>query len=121
MSKKTKSGRGSFGSFKGFFNYNLSQADKTAVKKLELDKTAVYSRILDLLESGYKVSVSWPDGRNTYFVTATGKSAPCPNMGRALTMRHSDLEKAVTAVWHVVAVVYDWEEWPADDEYDVGW
>ena len=121
MTNTSKNKGRSFGGFKGFFNYFLSEADKTAVKSLDLDSEAVVGRILDLLARGYKISVSAPKNGVTYFVTATGKGAECANADRALTMRHSGLEVAISALWHVIAVVYDFAEWPEEEEDLYDW
>lgn len=121
MSKKTKVSSGSYGDFRGFFNYQLTESDKAAIRGVAHEDESVLSCMWDLLSSGYKLSLSKPKDGSTYFFTAIGREEDNPNHNRAFTVRHVQLGVAVVAAWHVIDTVYDYGEWPDEQEDPYDW
>lgn len=100
-------------SWKGFVNVYLNAADKKAIKH----NLATPEEVMGLLEAlsgdGYKVSVTYSEKGGFYTVTAYGNDPSCINAGWAMSLRHSDLVVAFSALRHVVemeGVSGDWSE-----------
>jgi hypothetical protein len=97
--------------WKGSYNYYLTSADKTGIKKLSVKSEDVLARWRELMDRGYKCSATADTLERFYTVTAFANQDHVPNAGYSLSLRHSDFFVAVNAVWFVVAEKYNWEMW----------
>lgn len=83
--------------WRGFVNVELTDTQKKAVKATLGEGAAHWTRVLDLVSDGHKLSVSW-DERNTSFVFAmTCRDPQDDNRGLTLTARGGSLASAVAA------------------------
>lgn len=111
--KKTKKNRGivvAKAKWAGFVNVYLAKTEKQSCKDNQLSNDQIYELILNLTEMGYKVSQSWSEPGGFFTVTCYGQLADNPNAGLAMSLKHSDLVIAFTALEHCLAEAgYDTE------------
>lgn len=110
------------GAWKGFFNFYLEDGQKAAIKKLSMAGPATVSRMVELADAGYKVSVAYSVDQSAYFATATGSKGQIENRGWSLTQAHSDFAVALACLWFIVFEIYNGSAWPVEasssDDYD---
>jgi hypothetical protein len=102
--------------WKGFYNYDLTAEEKKLVKTeykgwLKQQK-GMQGMLEDIVCRGHKVSITiLPDG-SAYIVSATG-TALSQNEGITTSQRHRFLDVALCALFYVVAIQFEWGEWPS--------
>lgn len=98
-------------SWRGFVNVYLRPGDKAAIKQNLLDAEGFVQLVDTLATSGYKVSVAYSESGGFYTVTAYGNDWGSKNAGLALSLRHSDLIVAYSALNYVLDNVDPNEGW----------
>lgn len=96
----------------GFVKVYLTPAEKKQIKAELMQEDHVLQFIDDMAKGGYKVSVSYSEAGNFYSVTAYGNTLDNVNAGWAMTLRHSDLQTAFTALafsHEYKGIMGDWE------------
>jgi hypothetical protein len=123
VKKNVKKAAGGRIEWLGSYNYYLTTADKAGIKKLSIKSDDVLARFQELVDSGYKVSVTLDSEERFYTVTAFASQRTSPNAGYSMSLRHSDSLVAINALWHVVATVMTWERWEnlGQDELPFNW
>lgn len=106
----------------GFFNYYLGEADKAGIRTLVDDKKrpSLDSVLTEMVSQDYKVTTSRNESSDSYICSVTGKSG-CINQGYTFSINHLDLVTAIYAVWFVCSEVYEWGEWPVDENQVPNW
>lgn len=106
----------------GFFNYYLNETEKTGIRTLVDDKKrpSLDSILHEMLSHDYKVTVSRNDSSDAFVCSITGKPG-CVNQGYTYSLNHVDLVTSVYAVWFICSEVFDWLEWPVDENQVPNW
>lgn len=87
--------------WQGFVNVYLTKQEKSHVKDNPLDYADALQFLSDASQAGYKVSITWTEPPGFFTVTLYGNRPGHPNAGWAMSLRHSDLLTAISAVHHV--------------------
>lgn len=82
----------------GFVNVYLSPSEKKQVSENLLDVAGIFHTIQRIVDDDYKLSITYTDGGGFYTVTVYGQWSDRPNAGMAMSMRHSQLDVAMTAL-----------------------
>lgn len=111
------------GEFKGFINPQIGDEVKTAVKALDLTAPHTVARLVELSQSGLKVSLRWNDKQDSFMVTLYDQREATDSKGYAMTLFHSDLSVAIALAWFLQETVYTWEGWGkwVQPSFDVDW
>lgn len=104
--------------FKGYARFELNAAHKAAIGRLFQEELSIWVLMERLAEHGYKVSFTYRDAQDAFQVTAYGNVPDNPNAGYALSFWHSDITKAISALYFVIAEVYQWSGWDNLNGYD---
>lgn len=99
--KKTKSaeeGVLSKAKWGGFVNPRLTSQEKEAVKRKLLGYEDCMQFLLDAANDGYKVSIAYSIPEDVFTVSLTGVYNERPNPGLTMSMRHKEIEVAITAL-----------------------
>ena len=83
----------------GFCNVYLSNEEKKQIKKEEFSPEWYFEFIQGLADAGYKVSVTYSELGKFYSASVTGQYQERPNAGVCMSLKHSDLSVALTALW----------------------
>lgn len=83
--------------WKGFVNVELSDAQKPLVKALMSDMPRCWVVVWDLVDAGYKLTISNDATHNSYNVSMTCRNLKDRNMGLTLTGRGGTVEGAVAS------------------------
>jgi len=110
-SRKTPNKKPTKASWKGFINISLSNTHKQAIKDNTLGINEAYSFLESIGLEGYKVSLSCEPDSSTWTVAVTQSYSHLPNPGYAFSMRHKDLQVAISAVYYVHVVMSDHGDW----------
>lgn len=97
----------------GFVNVYLSPEEKKQIKKELFTFEGCLLFLQEAGEAGYKVSLSYSQADGVWTVTLTGQYRELPNAGLSMSMRHKDVEVAITALWwcyHQAGAKGSWEE-----------
>jgi hypothetical protein len=91
--KRGQSGNGKrpTNDFLGFIDIQLSEADKASLDRAHFESEDAFSFIEEMLEDGYKISISSDPAHKSVIVTATGRNSDDPNYGYALSGRGADV------------------------------
>lgn len=81
--------------WRGFSDVILTEQAREAVKALEWDDNTAAAYIVELAQSGYRVTVSWSEKNHCFVISATGTEGE--NAGLTMTQRHADFAIAVCA------------------------
>lgn len=84
--------------WKGFVNVSLSQQERRTISDNLLGAEECFQFLMDVVEDGYKVSLSYSIPEDVHTVSLTGIYQGRPNAGLTMSMRHRDFDKALTAV-----------------------
>lgn len=100
--------------WKGFVNLELTDDQKPLVKALSADSDAVWGELLEMVDSEYKLTVSYEGQRSVYNVSLTCRNAKDPNAGLTLTGRGgSFIGAAASLVFkHVTILKRRWDKAP---------
>lgn len=108
----------------GFFNYTLSDSERSAIKENmgKSPSNKVGGWISSLSQHGYKVTVSYDSEDGIYTCACTGNQYS-DNQGWTLVIQHVDMAVAVAASWFVADEVFQWGGWPtgSDTRPDINW
>lgn len=108
------------GEWKGFVDLNLSDADKEHLQSWVVsDEWDGYGAIAELVERGYKLSLSPDPAHNCVVATVTGRVEGNENLGYSMSARGPSVDGAVAALAYKVLVVLQggaWEDNPATQD-----
>lgn len=96
--------------FKGFVNYVLSDADKTAFKDWDMDDHDLWQVLAACLQSGYKISATYNSQNDTYSATFMCRDVSLANAGLVLSSFAPDPYNAVKSLVFKHTVILD-ENW----------
>jgi hypothetical protein len=98
--------------WKGFVNVELSDAHKPQVKLLAQEPQDVWDEILSMVESDYKLTVSYDGNRSTWNASLTCRNPQDRNGGLTLTGRGGSFIGAAAALVfkHVRVLNRDWSK-----------
>lgn len=107
-----------FGSWKGFANINLREADKVALDKIAPSPDEILDCIGSVIESGHKITVTRGEGKKACVVSFTGQTDACPNKGYTLSSFAGDFYRAfmVNFYKHHYMANGSWSQFATDDE-----
>lgn len=109
--------------FKGFFNPNITAQIKEGVRALEYSGPLTLSRMSELVNAGFKFSVT-ADQDNTHLTASLfDKRKNSDSFGYVLSCKHADMEVAIALLWFLVFEIYDgngWLRW-IDNVVDLDW
>jgi len=110
------------GNWVGFFNYDLRTEDKSGIRALvDSPKRPSFVDVQsELVKSGYKLSISCNEARDTFTVGCTGQDGS-QNAGYTIVLHHIQMETAVYAVWFVIGSVFEWGKWPVEETKQPDW
>lgn len=91
--------------YSGYVPYTVDAAIKKMVHKLDFTPANLVELVQGLTDDGCKVSVTWEDERQCYFVQAFQQTKGHVNAGLILSARHSDLMKAAALLQVLVTEV----------------
>lgn len=86
--------------WKGFVNIELSDKEKSEVKKLFERYGDAWSHILGRVAEGYKLTVSYDDQHTTWNVSLTCRALEDRNLGLTLTGRGGSCQAACISLWY---------------------
>jgi len=84
-------GQRSANDFLGFVDIPLSEDDKASLDQAHFEVEDAFSFVEEMVEDGYKISISSDAAHSCVIVTATGRNADDPNYGYALSGRGADV------------------------------
>jgi len=103
MTRKTKNSTGKF-TFKGFVNIEFNDGEKESIGEwIRAFKPELNDCLVTLVESGYKVGISWSDHHDANQIALTCRAENSPYYGHCFVLVHVDVEFAVS----VMRYVYD--------------
>lgn len=83
--------------WKGFVNVELTDAQKPLVKASMSDMARLWTTVWDLVDAGYKLTISNDAQHNSYNVSMTCRNPKDVNAGLTLTGRGGTIEGAVAS------------------------
>ena len=102
MARKKSSATAGKVKFQGFVNVYLNPQEKKQIKANLLDSEQILDFIQLAADEGYKFSLSFSDSGGFYSATLYGNEVSCGNPGYAMTIRHADVQTAVSGLAFVV-------------------
>jgi len=105
MATKAKS-KGKEAFFKGFVTYAVDKALKLSVDADGRALEDVILRVVTYGQKGCKVSVTWEEGKDCWFISMYRNDTSYADAGWILTARHADLAKACKIILIVDEQVY---------------
>lgn len=100
-----------------FVNYKLTNDDRTSfLAWQEKNLPHIVRLTTDLLEAGYKLSVSPDMDNGCYIVTVTSTKHSAYNKSRAMTSKSDDWQEAIMLSLFKVFVIFDGKDWEYDAE-----
>jgi|SRR5215831_4567322 len=90
-----------------FVNYDLTESDKTLLRKANPSAEQVLGGIASLAKEGYKVSISWDSRSDCVQAFLIGAAKACPNYGFILTARAAGAHKALASLFWKHSSVFD--------------
>lgn len=107
--------------WEGFVNVYLNPQEKRQIAENLLNPDECFQFFLDAATAGFKVSLSYSPPEGVHTVSLTGAYQGMPNAGKTMSIRHKEIEKAVSAVaWCMEqdGEMIDWEERFGNDSAD---
>lgn len=86
--------------WKGFVNVELSDKQKTEVKKLMGNYADAWVSVMGRVAEGYKLTVSYDDPHSTWNVSLTCRALADSNLGLTLTGRGGSFMAATVSLWY---------------------
>lgn len=83
-----------------FVNIPLRADDKEKLTQFALGNHDVTDFLLEQVENGYKMSVSFDTRHDAYIVSMTGKTCISENVGKCLTARADTAARAILSLWY---------------------
>lgn len=83
--------------WKGFVNVELNEVDKAQVRALVNDMNAVWYVVWDLVDRGYKLTISFDASHDVYNCSMTCRADREPNQGLTLSGRGGTVQAAVAS------------------------
>lgn len=103
-------------SFRGFVDIPLSDADRQILIDLFPVEPMTYVTFLaDLMQEGYKFSLTEDRAHGCVIATATGKSEGNKNEGLALSARGPGVEQAMLALRYKMGTLARWGAWTSEE------
>ena len=94
-------------------NVYLAPQEKKQIKKETFVDGWYLEFIQSLADAGYKFSLTYAERGGFYTATAYGQYEEGPNAGYAMSLKHRDLEVALTSLWWCLeeaGLKGDWSE-----------
>lgn len=102
-----------------FVNLNLTEAEKEDFKKQYATESDKFLRGIDeLLQAGYKLSVTWDKDNKCAIASLTCREPQDPNFNYVLTARSGDMWEAQSLVMYKHLYVCDDGDWGGDTQQD---
>lgn len=95
--RATKKG---FADWAGFVDVEMTIADKAACRAETVDFDQIWHDVEDLVEEGYKLSVTFDDEHTTWNVSLTCRALKHTNSGYTMSARGGTFAAAVRAFWY---------------------
>lgn len=110
------------GSWKGFVNVNLTEADKKQIKQASPDLSELAEDITAVIVSGHRVQLSKHPDKNNVVCTFTGAYAHCVNLGFSLSSFAPDVTTAISVnlYKHFTLLGGKWSESDAIVQDEIG-
>lgn len=105
-----------------FVNMRLTSDDEPELKKFALKyKSDVSAVVIELLSSGYKISITWVDDKESFIVTLTPTES-CPyNAKSSMSSWSDDVIEAVMMAGYKNYVLADGKDWADAERGKDGW
>jgi len=100
--------------FRGFINYQLTEDDKRAVKSIEFDADDVLSWLDKVIDSGFKITLSYDDYSHANMCVGTRADKNHEDFGILLSGRGSTPAKAFRQWLYIKDTIIGdatWTEW----------
>lgn len=96
--------------WRGFANVELTDVQKKAVKALLPRGEELWQWLMDVIQDGYRCSISYDGAHTSYVVSLTCREATDKNNGLTLTARGGHVTGAICALFykHTVVLKEDW-------------
>jgi hypothetical protein len=110
------------GSWKGFVNVNLTEADKKQIKQASPDLSELAEDITAVIVSGHRVQLSKHPDKNNVVCTFTGAYPNCRNLGYSLSSFAPDVTTAISVnlYKHFTLMAGVWSDSDAVIQDDIG-
>ena len=105
-----------------FINYSLGKAEKQACKAwCDVQSFDMFQVLAELVDGGYKVSMSYDFENSVAFVSLTNKSGPESFQNKVLSMRARTVDEAfMRIIWlHAVQADGDWNNLTEEMDEDI--
>jgi len=97
----------------GFVDVQLSDADKASLAQGHFEAGDAFQFMEEMVEDGYKVTISQDTAHSSYVASATGRLPDDPNNGYTLTGRGPDVIGSLAALAHKHIVICQRGSWRA--------
>jgi hypothetical protein len=110
--QRTGTGKRYTDNFLGFVDIELSAKDREDLEALVFPgQVDLVAFLVQVIEDGYKFSLSGDVEHSSSIATLTGKAAACENKGYALSGRGPDPHGAMVVLWYKHTVLANWGKW----------
>lgn len=111
--RPSKPSQTSNAAFRGFINYNLTDEDKAAIKRIEFSDSDVVSWLSKSVDSGFKVTFSYDNYNHCFQVIGTPLDRENVDYGVLLTGRGSTPAKAFRQWMYLKDTIIGDDDWSA--------
>jgi len=94
-----------------FINIRLGATEVRHLHSLGWEDDKVVWAFLELVESGYKLSITSDNKNDTYIATLVGTGDNCPNKGKGLSGRGPTAVEAIKSLLYKHTVICDGGRW----------
>jgi len=110
--QRTGTGKRYTDNFLGFVDIDLSERDRSELEVFVTPgQVDIEAFLVQIIEDGYKFSLSGDFEHNSLIATMTGKAEGCENKGFALSGRGPDAHSAMIVLWYKHTVLANWGKW----------
>lgn len=119
---KKETGGSGFGGAPRFVDVTLDPKQKKAFASLSYDAAGVVSALVEIVNDGHRVGISYAEEQQAYFVSLTGRDDGCVNKGLCMTsFARTALQAMALAVYkHVTVCGGAWSNSPTPEGEDFG-
>lgn len=105
-----KSSKAKFEAWRGFVDVEMTAEDKVACKAATVDFDQVWADLEELVEEGYKMTLSYDEAHTTWNVSLTCRAEKHVNEGYTMSARGGSFAAAARAFWfkHFSMLNEDW-------------
>lgn len=99
-------------SFLGFVDIDLTERDRSELEVWTVPgQVDLEAFLVQIVQDGYKFSLSGDFEHSSIVATLTGKAATCENKGFALSGRGPDAHGAMVVLWYKHTILANWGPW----------